>query len=75
MNETNDVGIRDERYNKKNLGREITEIEKLQLHLDALLEILFKHEIINQKEYLRTLSMNTNEYSKATSFQERDSEI
>ncbi len=65
----------DERFHQTNLGREITEIEQVKLQLDTLLEILFKHEVINNKEYLRTLAKNTNEYSKATAFQERDSEI
>ncbi len=65
----------EERYNQANRGREINDIEEVKLHVETLLEILFKYEIINNREYQNTLAKNTNEYSKATAFQERDSEV
>ncbi|MDQ3835730.1 MAG: hypothetical protein M3270_02175 [Thermoproteota archaeon] len=60
---------------KKITGKELNEIEELSARLTTLVEILDEKGILDMKEYRRIVAMRLHEISKASAFNELDTEL
>jgi predicted transcriptional regulator YheO len=60
---------------KKITGKELDEIEELSARLTTLVEMLDEKGILEMKEYRRIVAMRLHEISKASAFNELDTEL
>jgi predicted transcriptional regulator YheO len=60
---------------KKITGKELNEIEELSARLTTLVEILDEKGILDMREYHRIVAMRLHEISKASAFNELDTEL
>ena len=56
-------------------GKELSEIEELSARLTTLVEMLDQKDVINKREYHRTVAMRLHEISKAGAIGELDEEL
>jgi hypothetical protein len=59
----------------KTTGRELTLIEEINARINTLIDLLDANSLIDKKQYERTLSMRLHEISKATAFEEMDTDV
>jgi hypothetical protein len=56
-------------------GKELDELEELNIKLDTLVGLLSEKGIVSKREYANNVAMRLHETSKAKSFEELDEEI
>ena len=56
-------------------GKDLTELEELDIKLDTLVSLLSEKGIVSKKEYDNNVMMRLHETSKAKSFEDLDEEI
>jgi hypothetical protein len=65
----------DSSSNRKVTGKELTELEELNIKLDTLVSLLSEKGIVSKREYTNNMMMRLHEMSKAKSFEDLDEEI
>jgi hypothetical protein len=56
-------------------GKELDELEELNIKLETLVGLLSEKKIVSKREYASIVAMRLHEISKAKSFEELDEEI
>ncbi|HEU4444083.1 MAG TPA: hypothetical protein VFR94_05360 [Nitrososphaeraceae archaeon] len=56
-------------------GKDLTELEELDIKLDTLVSLLSEKGIVSKREYANNVMMRLHETSKAKSFEDLDEEI
>jgi hypothetical protein len=56
-------------------GKELDELEELNIKLDTLVGLLSEKGVVSKREYANNVAMRLHETSKAKSFEELDEEI
>lgn len=56
-------------------GKDLTELEELDIKLDTLVSLLSEKGIVSKREYDNNVMMRLHETSKAKSFEDLDEEI
>jgi hypothetical protein len=56
-------------------GKDLTELEELDVKLDTLVSLLSEKGIVSKREYANNVMMRLHEMSKAKSFEDLDEEI
>ena len=56
-------------------GKELDELEELNIKLDTLVGLLSEKGVVSKREYTNNVAMRLHETSKAKSFEELDEEI
>jgi hypothetical protein len=56
-------------------GKELSELEELNIKLDTLVNLLSDKGIVSKREYTNNVMMRLHELSKAKSFEDLDEEI
>lgn len=56
-------------------GKELDELEELNIKLETLVGLLSEKGIVSKREYASNVAMRLHEISKAKSFEELDEEI
>jgi hypothetical protein len=56
-------------------GKDLTELEELDIKLDTLVSLLSEKGIVSKREYANNVMMRLHEMSKAKSFEDLDEEI
>ena len=56
-------------------GKELNELDELNIKLDTLVSLLSEKGIVSKREYTNNMMMRLHEMSKARSFEDLDDEI
>jgi hypothetical protein len=56
-------------------GKELDQIEELNIKLDTLVELLSEKGVVSKREYSSNVMMRLHEMSKAKSFEDLDEEL
>ena len=66
---------RHQRSGRAVTGKELNELEELNIKLDTLVSLLSEKGIVSKREYTNNMMMRLHEMSKARSFEDLDDEI
>lgn len=67
--------LEDSSSSRRVTGKELTELEELNIKLDTLVSLLSEKGIVSKREYTNNIMMRLHEMSKAKSFEDLDEEI